>query len=45
MSSTILIEVQAGLRQTEIPIHRTAHYVSIAIVLPVILPPANRANP
>jgi len=34
----------AGLAQTELAVHREPDHIGIVVVLPVILPPANRAK-
>jgi hypothetical protein len=36
--------VAAGLAQAQLPVHRKPNIFSIFIVLPIVLPPANRAK-
>ena len=38
------LEILLGLTQAERPIRTTAHRIRILLVLPIILPPANRAH-
>jgi hypothetical protein len=41
--SLVVLVVTSSLAEREIPIHCSANYVCVAIVLPIILPPADLA--
>jgi hypothetical protein len=43
IGSTVALIVAAALAQAEISVHRPAHNIRIAVILPVILPPADLA--